>query len=151
MTDVLNLGCGNQLIDGAVNHDRTLHRSGIDVAHDLNELPWPWADESFNMIVALAVLEHLKLTLIESVSECWRILRPDGIVYLKLPHWQHEHSYVDPTHYWAFSLRTCDVFDPATRYGKQYGFYCDRKWTIIEPATLNRGKSSFYLKMRVMK
>lgn len=151
MTDVLNLGCGHRLIAGAVNHDRSKHRPEVDVAHDLNELPWPWADDSFDLVVAWAVFEHLRINLLESVGECWRILRPGGIVDLKLPHWQHEHTYIDPTHYWAFSLRTCDVFDPTTRYGKQYGFYMEQKWKIVQPAQLNRCQSSFYIKMQVLK
>ena len=148
---ILNLGAGNRIIEGAVNHDLVKHRPEIDIAHDLNELPWPWADSSFDLIVARAVLEHLRMTLIESVNECWRILRPGGYLQLKLPHWQHEHSYTDPTHYWHFTCQTCDIFDPSTTYGRHYAFYTDRKWRIVKPVRLNRAGSSFFVTMQVVK
>ena len=148
---ILNLGAGNKLIKGAIQHDLTKHRPEIDVVHDLNDLPWPWDDKSFDMIVARAVLEHLRINLIESMNECWRILRPDGIIYLKLPIWNSDNSYRDPTHYWQFSLRTCDLFDPDTEYGRKYSFYPVQKWKIIQAAKLNNSRTSFALKMQVRK
>lgn len=150
--DILNLGAGNKLVEGAINHDLYKHRSEIDVAHDLNDLPWPWKDNSFDLIVACAVLEHLRINLIESVNECWRILRPGGVLHMKLPYWNHANSYRDPTHYWQFDLGTCDLFDPDTKYGRKYQFYHQlRKWRIIRRAKLNRAGSSFALKMQVRK
>jgi len=59
--DILNLGCGNKIITPhasrmVVNHDVTKRRVEIDVAHDRNDMPWPWADESFDPICAWSVL-----------------------------------------------------------------------------------------------
>ena len=146
--DRLVIGCGNRPVKGAVNHDRTQHRPEIDVVHDLNDLPWPWADESFDEINADAVLEHLRLNLIESFDECWRILRPGGELYVKLPHWQHDTSYMDPTHYWQFSVHTLEIFDPDTDYGARYAFYTDRKWTLIKGPKLNPSGSSIVARLR---
>lgn len=146
--EVLNLGCGNKIMAGAVNHDLRKHRAEVDVAWDLNERPWPWRDGTFDLIVARAVFEHLRMTLIETMDECWRVLRPGGDVWMKLPFWASEGSYQDPTHYWRFTLATCDVFDPRTRYGQSYGFYTERKWKIVKGARLNRGRSSFTIRMR---
>lgn len=147
----MNLGAGNNLVPGAVNHDLTRHRPEISVVWDLNSLPWPWEDCSFDMIVACAVLEHLRINLIDSVNECWRILRPHGVLHMKLPYWNSDNSYRDPTHYWRFDLRTCDLFDPDTRYGSEYAFYPTSKWRIIQGARLNKAGTSFALKMRVRK
>ena len=149
--DILNLGAGNKLVKGAVQHDLTKHRPEIDVVWDLNDLPWPWQDNSFDMIVACAVLEHLRINLIESVNECWRILRPGGVLHVKLPYWNSDNSYRDPTHYWRFDLRTCDLFDPKTKYGHDYQFYPVQKWEITQKARLNQAGTSFALKMRVRK
>ena len=146
--DLLVIGCGNRPAKGAVNHDRVKHRPEIDVAHDLNELPWPWEDASFDKICADAVLEHLRLNLIESLNECWRILRPGGELYLKLPHWKHDTSYMDPTHYWQFSVRTLEIFDPATEYGARYAFYTERKWEIVKGPKLNPAGSSIVATLR---
>jgi ubiquinone/menaquinone biosynthesis C-methylase UbiE len=147
----LNLGCGKDILPNAVNHDRTKHSAGIDVAWDLNVLPWPWPDNSFEMIVAYAVMEHLKLNLVESMNECWRILKPEGEICLKLPYYQHAASWQDPTHYWKFDVTSFDVFDPETKFGAYYDFYSERKWQIIRQAELNPGKSSIFVDLRVRK
>lgn len=149
--DILQLGTGNDPIGGAVNHDLHKHAPHIDVAHDLNLIPWPWADESFDHIVARAVLEHLRVNLIESMNECWRILRPGGSIFVKLPHWQSDISYQDPTHYWFFSVRALDQFDPDTERGKKYAFYTPRKWRIVEGPELNNAGSSIIAKLEVRK
>ncbi|NLG66040.1 MAG: class I SAM-dependent methyltransferase [Actinobacteria bacterium] len=153
MTDILNLGAGNKPVENAINHDLRLDpaRPWVTVAWDLNDLPWPWEDNSFDLIVACAVLEHLRINLLESVAECWRILRPGGILHVKLPYWNSDTSFIDPTHYWRFSLRTLDVFDPDTSYGHKYTFYTPYKWQIIQPARLNDAKTSFSAKLQVRK
>ena len=102
---ILNLGAGNRLIEGAVNHDLYKHRSEIDVAHDLNIFPWPWADCSFDQIVALSVFEHLDVNLVVTLNECHRLLLPGGILVLKLPLWSAEQAHDDPTHRWFFTVR----------------------------------------------
>jgi len=155
--DVLNLGTGFKPLvhEGwdIINHDLRLdpERPWVTVAWDLNEHPWPWAEESFDLIVACAVFEHLRRNLIETLNECWRILRPQGVLYMKLPYWNHEISYIDPTHYWQFSLRTVEIFDPDKEYGLKYRFYTDRKWKIIQVPKLNDTRSSFSVKMEVRK
>jgi len=151
MIETLNIGAGNKIIAGAVNHDLTKHRPEIDVVWDLNDLPWPWEDNSFDKINATAVLEHLRMDLMMSLNECWRILRPGGTIYLKLPHWKHDTSWMDPTHYWKYSLRVLEVFDPDTVYGKAYAFYTEHKWRIIKGPKLNDAKSSFFVTMEVRK
>ena len=149
--DVLNLGCGNKPIEDAVNHDRRKHRPYVDVVHDLNELPWPWEDESFDLIVAHAVFEHLSHDLVTILDECWRILRPGGKLRMKLPHWNSDIAHRDPTHRWFYALGSLDQFDPDTRRGKEYWFYTERKWRIAKPGELNNAKSSFRIMMEVRK
>jgi len=151
MANVLNLGAGRKIIQGAVNHDREKYRPEIEVAHDLNLLPWPWEDNRFEHIIALAVLEHLPITLIQSMNECWRILRPGGDIHLKLPMWNSERSYDDPTHYWRFSPNALQVFDPKTKFGSSYSWYTPYKWRIIQKPWLNPTKTSIYAKLRVVK
>jgi len=149
--DRLNLGSGNNILPNTVNHDRAKHRPEIDVAHDLDVLPWPWADASFDVIVARSVLEHLKLNLIESLDECWRLLRPRGQIFVKVPHWQSDVAYRDPTHRWQFSLHSLDLFVPETEYGRDYGFYTSRKWAFAKPPVLNKAQSSILASLEVVK
>ena len=153
--NILCLGCGNSPVraEGAVNHDQWLDskRPWVTVAHDLNEVPWPWGDNTFDQIVASAVLEHLQINLLESMAECWRILRPEGTIWAKVPYAMSERSYDDPTHYWRFGMRAFEVFDPDTKAGKKYEFYTPFRWRILEPPRLNDAKTSIIAKMQVRK
>ena len=148
---ILQLGSGNDIIANAVNHDRIKHRPEIDIAHDLNLLPWPWPDSSFDHIVARAILEHLRIDLVESLNECWRILAPGGTIFIKLPYWNSEISHEDPTHHHFFALKSLDQFDPDKPRGQQYGFYTTRKWRILEGPELNKAHSSIIAKLEVRK
>ena len=149
----LNLGAGRKPIKGAVNHDirLDLQRPWVSVAHNLSSLPWPWEDNIFDKIVARAVLEHLDIDLVTSLNECWRILRPKGTLYLKLPFWHSDLAHQDPTHRWFFSLGSFDQFDPDRRRGREYQFYTDRHWRIVKGPKLNDAKSSIHVMLEVRK
>ena len=47
----LNIGCGRRPVSGAVNLDVS-EGLGADVVHDLNCLPWPFADDTFDEVHA---------------------------------------------------------------------------------------------------
>lgn len=140
---ILNLGAGNRIIGGAVNHDLVRHRREIDVVHDLNELPWPWEDEAFDKVAALSVLEHLRQSLLESMNEVWRITKPGGVAVVKLPHWKHNLSWEDLTHLHLVGPGIMDQLDPTTKRGHDYRFYTRRKWKI-EKRRINEVKSSIW-------
>lgn len=144
----LNLGCGNKIIRGAVNHDIRRHRPEVDIEWDLNKLPWPWEDNEFDRVLAWAVLEHLEVDLLTSMNELWRITVPGGVVSLKLPYWGHARAYADPTHRFVFDPEVMDTFDPTTQRGAAYSFYTDRKWKVLECVFVNEEHTSFSAKMR---
>lgn len=147
---ILNLGCGNRLIKGAVHHDRVKHRPEIDVVHDLNVLPWPWEDAGFDKVYALAVLEHLDIDLVDSLNECHRILRPGGQLTIKLPMWNHQRSYEDPTHRWFFAPGSLDQFCPETKRGQEYAFYTPRKWRFVKRPWLNDERTSLWARLATL-
>ena len=123
MTDILHLGCGVRPMAGAVNHDKVAHSPWVDVAHDLEAFPWPWGNEQFDRIVALDVMEHLHCEVHEWLDECWRILRPDGHLVLRLPAWDHECGHRDPTHRWFAHPETFAFWDKRTEWYRNYGSY----------------------------
>lgn len=147
----LNLGAGNAVMADAVNHDLTRHRPEIAVAWDLNQLPWPWLDATFDLIVARSVFEHLQITALQALDECWRILRRGGELFLKVPYWDSEIAHQDPTHRWYFTVHSFDVVDPRTKRGREYPFYTTRKWKVVEPFVLNSAQSSLLGKLQVVK
>lgn len=150
MTRRLNLGAGHNIIGDALNVDLTLHRPEIDLAVDLNNRPWPWRPSSWDHIVAKAVFEHLRITLLTAMDECWRIIAPGGVLEVKLPYWKAEVSYNDPTHMRVYGLGIFDQFDPTTPRGRYYGFYTPCKWRKRR-VFLNQGKTSIYAVLDVVK
>lgn len=126
----LNLGAGHAIKDGFINHDIVKHQKEIDVVHDLNILPWPWKDSSVQLILANSVFEHLKLDLIESCNECWRIIKPNGRLHLEYPIFTSNNIHHDPTHRWFLSEKAADYLDPSTTFGSRYSMYTPYKWNI---------------------
>ena len=145
--NTLNLGAGTRIIEGAVNHDIIAH-PGVDVVHDLDDLPWPWADNSFDRIDARSVFEHLELTLLETLDECWRILRPDGALVLVYPVHTSHTSWDDPTHRWHWTPESLDYADPETRYGEQVTTYRRHDWEIVSRGVIKGRNVKAVLKPR---
>ena len=146
---VLNLGCGTRTFDspGVVNCDLWKHSPAIDVAHDLNILPWPWEDGSFDEVCARAVFEHLDIPLLAAMDEAWRLLRAGGVADVKLPYWNAEVSYDDLQHRYTVGVGIFDGLDPRTEREHGYWFYTDRKW-LIATIGLNQQQTSVVAKLR---
>lgn len=131
----LHLGCGNRPIKDAVNHDLYKHGEHVDVAHDLESLPWPWADESFDRIVAIDVFEHLSLEVQQWLDECWRLLTPGGLLELRVPYYGHENAFTDPTHKRFFAPKTFDYWDKSKAMHIDFGCYYfarSNKWWRVQ-------------------
>lgn len=80
----LNLGCGEDYRDGYVNVD--FHsQATIDVEHNLNELPYPFEDHTFDYVLASHVLEHLDRPF-DIMTELYRLVKPGGTIHVKVPH-----------------------------------------------------------------
>lgn len=140
MKVLLNLGCGNRPLPHpkgggvwvVINHDLTRHAPWVTQTWDLNKFPWPWPEGSIHQVHAHSVLEHLTIDLVTSMNECWRILKPNGRLDLKLPLWNRHLAYADPTHRWFVCRETLDNFDPTTERGQEYAFYGIMPWRILK-------------------
>lgn len=92
----LNLGCGEAKKEGYVNLDWQAVVDP-DVLHDLNVFPYPFADNTFDLIAAFHVMEHLDHPFIV-MKELHRILKPDGRLHLKVPHFSRGFTHAEHTH-----------------------------------------------------
>jgi SAM-dependent methyltransferase len=104
---------------------------GVDVVHDLERLPWPFDDNSFEEIVLINVLEHLSDT-ISVMEELHRISRPGGLIRIRVPYWNSPDAISDPTHKRFFNEHTFDFFDPRTRSGRERPYYSTARFHIDE-------------------
>lgn len=104
----LNVGCGNDIRPGSegwVNMD-LLPMKGVDVVHDMMELPWPFPDEHFELVLAKHVLEHVPHTFpgrkrdgfLLWMEEVHRVLKPPGRFEAVVPYYRHDGYWIDPTH-----------------------------------------------------
>jgi predicted SAM-dependent methyltransferase len=140
---ILNLGAGKKIVPEAVNVDR-LWLPGIDWAQDLSVLPWEFQDGAFDKVLAFAIFEHLTIDLVEVMDECWRVLKPNGLLRVKVPHWQSEQAH-NGIHRWQYNEHAFDLFDPATRNGRVYDYYTHRKWVLED---CKRKAGSIYANLR---
>jgi len=81
---ILNIGCGQRFIDGALNIDVIPHR-GVHVIRDMSRLPWEWKDNKLDGIHMYHFLEHVDNPL-ELLMECHRVLKVGGFLNIHVPH-----------------------------------------------------------------
>lgn len=103
----LNLGCGNDIRKDWINLD-IIGKKGVNVIHDLNKIPLPFTDNSFDYILCIDVLEHINY--FPLMNELYRILKKNGILMIKVPHFTSRSNYADPTHINMFSSNTFHYF-----------------------------------------
>lgn len=141
----INIGCGDKRYEGAVGIDFR-ETEAVDVVHDLSVYPWPFEDAQFKNAFAKDIIEHM-VEVIPFLEECWRILEPGGMLYIRTTYFMSEQAYRDPTHYHFFTLESFDYFDPDTTMGKNYGWYSDKKWKICRKA-ISGQETVFHLQKR---
>ena len=82
-----------------------------DLVWDLEMLPLPFDDNSFNEIHAYEVLEHTGRQgdwrfFFKQFADFWRILKPDGLFCASTPMWDSEWAWGDPGHSRIISPKT---------------------------------------------
>ncbi len=128
LLDKLNLGCGNEVLPGWVNHD-LVPLPNVDVVHDLTRFPWPFENNQFREILMINVLEHLPDT-VRTVEELHRIAKPGCKVTIRVPYWNSPDMFTDPTHRAFFNEHTFDFFDPASECCQKRPYYTGARFTV---------------------
>ncbi len=105
---ILNIGCGDAPIAGAVNLDID-PESKADLLHDLDVMPWPFADDSFDRIICSHIVEHVRNPFL-FLKEIHRVSRHGAILELATPHYSSPDSWNDLTHYGHFGLKAFEPF-----------------------------------------
>jgi predicted SAM-dependent methyltransferase len=105
----IDLGCGKDRTPGYVGVDR-LPMSGVDVIADL-EAPLPFRTSSIERVFSKSVMEHVA-NFEPAMQELHRIVRPDGEIIIRVPHFSSPLGYSDYTHKRFFGYYTFDYFVP---------------------------------------
>lgn len=107
---ILDVGCGVNKHPGAIGLDNN-PRTGADVIHDLGTIPYPFADNEFDLVVSNHVVEHVP-DVMAFVSELHRITKPGGTIRLLTPHYTNGDWASDPTHRNHFNSFSFNTFMP---------------------------------------
>ena len=108
----LNLGCGQNRLEGYINTDREPVVEP-DLVMDLEEFPWPFEDDSVDAVVANHVLEHVGAApevFIGIMQELYRVCRGGATIHIAVPHPRHDFFFDDPTHVRAITPMTLALF-----------------------------------------
>lgn len=106
--------------------------------HDLDEVPYPLADASFDVAVLTELIEHLREYPLRSLQEVARILRPGGVLVLTTPNAAYlrnrlnlalGRSVYTPLHDWLYG-------EPHARHAREYTVR--ELETLVESAGLQR-------------
>lgn len=115
---ILDVGCGPYKIQGAIGIDHT-PLPGVDVVYDLDRSPWPFAANSFDKAICRHSLAHLD-SVVRTIEELHRILRPDGILEIVTPHFSSDNAFTDITSRHFFGFRSMDYFCPNRGFKYRY-------------------------------
>lgn len=109
----LNLGCGNTRIPDWLNVDN-VPDCNPDMVCDLEQFPWPWADNSVEEILLSHVLEHLgesRDVYLGILKEMYRVCCHGAKIHIMVPHPRHDHYLMDPTHVRPILAESLQMFD----------------------------------------
>jgi len=122
---ILNFGCGDTIIKGAVNVDH-IKLPNVDKVFDFEHFPYPFENNTFDEIHMYFVLEHL-VNHLGVIKELHRILKPGGMLYIRVPHGSGCYGqWGEFTHLRGYGYRSFDIFcDDSKR-----SYYSDVRFKI---------------------
>jgi SAM-dependent methyltransferase len=140
----LDFGCGaNKHGPDWVGFDR-LPLPGVDIVHDMLDIPYPLPDECVSVGICSHVFEHIPKTQVISkdgklqtinplmmvMDELWRVMKPDASFAVAVPHGASPGFMQDPTHASQLNENTWAYFDPLMYDGLLYNFYKPKPWKL---------------------
>ena len=115
---ILNAGCGRTAEkekgekgnpDAKVIYLDIRDNVGADVVHDLNMLPLPFTNNYFDEIILSHIIEHMD-NVYPFFEEIHRVLKPNGVVDIVVPHYTDWTYWRDPGHKLHFNSYSFDRF-----------------------------------------
>ena len=114
---ILDIGCGRRKLPGAIGVDRrhvsfASDQEQRDIDHDLLSFPYPFPENFADAIHCSHVLEHLPPTN-KVIEECYRLLKPNGLLFIECPHFSWVEAYRHYEHCHFFTAGSFSYFHPA--------------------------------------
>lgn len=116
----LDIGCGASKRPGYIGMDK-LHLPDVDIIHDLDIFPYPFANDEIEEVWMDQVLEHMKEPM-RVMEEIYRICRNGAKVTIGVPYFRSFYAFIDPTHKTFFGTNWFYYFDPEHQFCKKYRY-----------------------------
>lgn len=135
----LNLGCGNDYINGWVNIDKGECKR--DMQFDIEVFPWALDDDSVDEILLKHIMEHTEPSnFYLFMKEIYRVCKAEAIVRIISPHAGSDNYWTDPTHKFPLTVRTFDYFDSNKQLyenGLIYGWTPSVRFKILQASRVD--------------
>lgn len=125
----LDIGCGPVKQENWIGLDNR-ELPGVDIIHDIENIPWPLPDNCVFQSIMSHVYEHINPIggkVLEVMDEIWRITKPGGKLAIAMPYGVNALYQQDPTHCNPANHVTWQYFDP--RY-PLWNIYQPKPWQI---------------------
>jgi len=129
----LQLGCGEDKIEGYINCDKSKAVKPDKIINLENKLPFK--DNVADEILMNHVLEHIT-NFVELMHEIYRISKPGAKIEIRTPFYTAWGQYNDPTHVRFFTPYTFDYFRK-NKYSHEVN--CDKDMFKVNKVKINFG------------
>jgi SAM-dependent methyltransferase len=108
---ILNIGSGTEKRNkNTINLDKK-KLLNVDIVWNLEKTPLPFEDNYFDVIIANHILEHIN-NFIPLMEEFHRIMKPKGIIKIRVPYFASPSAFMHPDHKRFFTYKTFDYWLP---------------------------------------
>jgi SAM-dependent methyltransferase len=124
---ILNFGCGDTKMSGAINIDH-VKLPNVDMVLDFEKFPYPFEDNSVDEIHMYFVLEHI-FDHLNVMKELYRILKKNGMLYIRVPHGTGPQGQWGAfTHFRGYGWHSFDIFEADSKRA----YYTDIRFKYIK-------------------
>lgn len=123
----LHIGCGVHKVPGAIGLDIT-PLPGVDVVLELGRENLPFDDNTFDIVYAHHVLEHIT-PLGDVLSELHRVCKAGAVIDVIVPYYTCVGAFGDPTHVRFFTYRTFEHFAD-TEDSERYTWFSQTRFKV---------------------
>ena len=120
----LNFGCARKILKDYINID-LYQLKGVDVVLDMDKFPYKFPDNYADKIICESTMQFVK-DITPVMAEFYRILKPNGVLFLHVPHFTSKNTWKNPYHRRGFTYNTFDF------YQKPKYHYTDWKFRKIK-------------------
>ena len=117
---ILDLGSGVKKNDNAIRVDIN-PKVNPDIVHDLNNFPYPFENEYFDMIIMDNVIGELS-NFWKVMDEIYRISKVGADIIISVPYFRSSYGFVQPNLKSFFTVQTFEFFNPENEKYKRYKY-----------------------------